>query len=101
MKRVGAGARSCRRQASPPAYLEAQLGAELEQAPAHDLNRVPPQVIRGAVPRVLVENSAPVEDVIEVEIPLQLAPPHQIEDPAEAEIHLPDPIAVERVGRDQ
>src|SRR2546428_11977195 len=62
---------------SSPSYLarsvsslERELGAEFDQAPAHDLYRVHKLVIRIAVARLLVEDGAPVEDVIEVEIPL-------------------------------
>src|SRR5439155_26885158 len=86
---------------SPYVFLEAQLGAELDQAPAHDLYCVPPLVILETVPRLLVEDGAPVEHVVNVEIPLHLGPPRYRERPAETEIHLLDRIVVERVGRDQ
>ena len=87
----------CRRLA---ALLENKLGAEFEQAPAHDLYRVHELVIRVAVARLLVEDGAPVEDVIEVEIPLQLGLSYR-EGPAETEIQLHDPIVEDRVGRNQ
>src|SRR6267378_6543928 len=80
--------------------LEGELGAEFEQPPAHDLDRVQPLVILSGVSRVLVEDGACVESVIDVEIPPQLAPPHR-EGPAHPEIQLLDPIIEERVGRDQ
>src|SRR6266571_619936 len=82
------------------ALLENKLGAEFEQAPAHDLYRVHELVIRVAVARLLVEDGAPVEDVIEVEIPLQLGLPYR-ESPAETEIQLLDPIVEDRGGRNQ
>ena len=75
------------------------MRADLEQAPAHDLYRVHPLVIRGGVPRLLVEDGVPVEDVIEVEVPLHFGPPRYRERPAETEIQLLDPIVVDRVGR--
>src|SRR5262249_53393053 len=79
---------------------ERELGAEFGQSPAHDLYRVHELVIGVAVPRLLVEDGARVEDVIEVDIPLQPALP-QREDPAETEIQLRDPIVEDRVGRNQ
>src|SRR5438309_444612 len=82
------------------AFLEGELGAEFEQAPAHDLYRVHKLVIRVAVARLLVEDGAPVEDVVEVEIPLQLSVPYR-EGPAETEIQLLDPIVEDRVRRNQ
>ena len=48
--------------------LEVELGADFEQAAAHNLNRVLPHVVREAVPRVLVEDGIYIEEVIDVEI---------------------------------
>ena len=76
------------------------MGAEFDQASAHDLYRVHELVVRIAVARLLVEDGAPVEDVIEVEISLQLGVPYR-EGPAETKIHLADPIVEDRVGRNQ
>src|SRR3989442_8468509 len=82
------------------AFLEGELGAEFEQPPAHDLDRVQPPVVLDGVSRVLVEDGARVEGVIDVEIAPQLAPSHR-EGPADTEIQLLDPIIEERIGRDQ
>ena len=85
---------------NPDPSSERELGAELEQPPAHNLDRVHPLVILGTVPRLLVEDGAPVEDVVGVDIPPQLRSSHR-EGPAKTEIQLLDPIVVECVGWDQ
>ena len=77
--------------------LEGELGAEFQQAPAHNLDHVPPLVIRGLVPRLLIEDGVPVEDVIDVEIPLQPGPAYR-EEPTETEIQLCDPFPEDRAG---
>src|SRR2546427_8652687 len=66
--------------------LELELGTEFEHAPAHNLYRVLPRVIRRAVPGLLVEDSAGVEGVIDVEIRPQPPGPAQREDPAGAKV---------------
>ena len=82
-------------------FLESVLSAEFDQAPAHDLYRVPPLVILQTIPRLLVEDGAVVENVIDVEIRLHLARIAQPEEPAETEIELFDPLPVERVVGNQ
>ena len=59
-------------------WSECELGAELDQTPAHDLDRVPPLVRRaGAIRGLLVLSGARVENVVDVEIALK--PPARAE----------------------
>src|SRR6266446_6209736 len=74
--------------------LERVLSAEFDQAPAHDLYRVPPLVVLETIPRLFVEDGAVVENVIDVDIRLYFAPLTQREEPAETQIELFDPLPV-------
>src|SRR6267143_1895866 len=81
--------------------LKVQLRAKFDQTSAHDLYRVPPLVIREAVPRLFVQDGAVVENVIHVEIGLHFTAIGQPEEPAETEIELFDPLPEEGVIGDQ
>src|SRR5439155_14736365 len=74
----------------PYRSLEIVLSAEFDQAPAHDLYRVPPLVILETIPRLLVQDGAVIENVIHIDIRLHLARIGQPEEPAETEIQLFD-----------
>src|SRR5215467_6180795 len=82
-------------------FLKVELSAQFHQPPAHDLYRVPPLVVLETVPRLLVEDGAVVEKVIDVKVSLQLLRLAQPEDPAETEVKLFDPLSVECVVRNQ
>src|SRR5688500_3846670 len=89
---------SSHRAADPPRCLERQLRADLDDASAHDLDRAPP---RGAVTGVLVQHRILVEDVVDVEVRLNPRTGVQVDETAEPEIDLLDPLPVHRVVRDQ
>src|SRR5438876_278215 len=84
-----------------PSESEVELCAQFHQASAHDLEYVPPRVILHLVSRLLVQDGAVIENVVDVEIRLHLSPLAELEDPAETEIELFDPLSVECVVGDQ
>jgi hypothetical protein len=75
---------------------EVELAAEFDQAPAHNLYGLQPLV---AVPSRQIEDRARVEQVVDVDIPAHLDLP-QLEQPAETEVQLPEPIFKDGVGWD-
>src|SRR5262245_25433293 len=69
-----------------PGWLERELGADFDESPAHDLNCVPPLIIRRVVPCLLVENSVFVEHVVDVQVPLDRRLSSEWEESTEPEI---------------
>ena len=80
----------------PSLSLKVDLCPQFHQPSAHNLEYVPPRVIRGSgVARLLVQDGVVVENVIDIEIRLNLARIGQPEEPAETEVELFDALSVE------
>src|SRR5213594_4187106 len=77
--------------------LKVDLRPQFHQPSAHDLEYVPPRVILHLVSRLLVQDGVAVENVVHVEVRLHLSPLAELEDPAETQIELFDPLPVECV----
>src|SRR5256885_5338725 len=75
---------------------EVELGAQFEQAPPHNLNRLQPL---GSEPGRHIEDVAPVAQVINVEIRPHLALAYR-KDPAEPDVHLLEAILIQHARRE-
>src|SRR5207249_8027348 len=79
-------------------YLEIDLRSQFYQPSAHDLEYVPPRVIRGSGgARLLAQDGLVVDNVVDVEVRLHPSSLAELENPAETQIELFDPLPVKCV----
>ena len=82
--------------ATPFCFLKVDLRPQLHQPSAHDLEYVPPRVIRGSgVSRLLVQDGVAVENVVDVEVRLHLSRFAELEDATETQIELFNALPVQ------
>ena len=81
----------------PSLSLKVDLCPQFHQPSAHNLEYVPPRVILRLVSRLLVQDGVAVENVVDVEVRLHPSRLTELEDPAETQIELFDPLPVKCV----
>ena len=80
----------------PSLSLKVDLSPQFHQPSAHNLEYVPPRVIRGSgVSRLLVQDGVAVENVVDVEVRLHLSRFAELEDATETQIELFNALPVQ------